>query len=329
MRDERLERLGEMPGFLEAVAGRFRGEKALEPGPGGGFCFVEQAWHLADLERCYGLRIRRILAEDRPALADFDGEREAREGRYRERSPEAGLAAFRQARAENLALLRAVSEALWGRPATQEGAGELRLEDLPRMMAEHDAFHRGEIRDLLGEPRSPEAPGRGSKGMAPALALLLLAVPLLGCPYNSSFPIGAPADTPRDARLLGAWRCVSGFDEKASRVTFAPFEERQYSIVMTQADEEPYQTRAFVSSAKGGAILNVQEIKDGKPQPTWTFARFALPTRSSLVIDLAEDTLLKDLEQTPAVVRAALEGPKADEIFEPYCVCIRVEEERR
>jgi hypothetical protein len=328
MRHERLERLGEMPGFLEAVAGRFRGERALEPGPGGGFCFVEQAWHLADLERCYGLRIRRILAEDRPALADFDGEREAREGRYRERSPEAGLAAFRQARAENLALLRAVSEALWGRPATQDGVGELRLEDLPRMMAEHDASHRGEIRELLGEPRSPEAPGRGSRGMAGALALLL-AVPLLGCPYESGFPLGAPADTPREARLLGAWRCVSAFDEKSFRMTIAPFEERQYSIVMTQADEEPYETRAWVSSAKGGAILNAQEIKEGKPQPEWIFARFALPTRSSLVIDIAEDALLKDLERTPPVLRTAIEGPRADEIFEPYCACVRVEEERR
>ena len=329
MRDERLERLGEMPGFLEDVAGRFRGAKGLVPGPGGGFCFVEQVWHLADLEGCYGLRLRRILAEDRPALPDFDGAREAREGRYRERSAEAGLASFRQARGENLALLRSVPEALWDRAATQEGVGELRLGDVPRMMAEHDDAHRAEIRELLGDPGAPApAPARGSRGMAPSLALLL-ALPLLGCPYESASPLGTPADTPREARLLGAWRCVTAFDEKSFHLSITPFEERQYSIVMTQGDEEPYANRAYVSSAKGGAILNVQELKDGKPQPRWMFVRFALPTRGSLVIDIAEDTLLKELEQTPAAIRSALEGPQADEIFEPHCVCVRLEEEKR
>ena len=324
-RHDWLHELLGMPDFLEGTASWFAGAKALEPGAEGGMCFLEQVWHLADLERRgYGDRIRRILTEERPALHDFDGAREAREGRYRERSLGAGLAAFRQARTENLALLRPVSEAGWQRAATQAGVGELRLEALPRMMAEHDASHRAEIAELRGEARSGSEPRWGSRGGVQLLGLLLF-LPLLGCPYESPFPLGAPADTARDARLLGQWRCVSGSDEKAFLMTITPFEDRQYSVLMTLPGEEPFQTRAYVSTAKGGAVLNVQEVKNGKAEAEWMFARYVVPTRNSLVFELAEDELLKDSAKTAAALRAALEGPKRDAIFEPLYACARVE----
>ena len=55
------------------------------------------------------------------------------------------------------------------------------------------------------------------------------------------------------------------------------------------------------------------------------FARYAMPSRGALVFELAEAALLKDLEKTPAALKAALEGPRADEIFEPFWVCARME----
>ena len=61
----------------------------------GGFSFVENVWHLADLEReAYGVRIQRIVSEDEPMLSNFDGDRIARERRYQDREVAAGLAAF-------------------------------------------------------------------------------------------------------------------------------------------------------------------------------------------------------------------------------------------
>jgi hypothetical protein len=317
--------LAAMPEFLEGAARRLAGEKALEPGPDQGFSFLEQVWHLADLERRgYGERIRRILSEERPALADFDGAREAREGRYRERALSEGLAAFRQSRGENLAALRSLTESQWARPATQEGVGELRLADVARMMAGHDASHRGEIRQLLGEAPTRERAG-GSSALARALGLLFF-LPLLGCPYESPVPLGSPADNPRDARLLGQWRCVSGSNDNALIMSLSPLEQSQYSITMRSPGEEPLEARGYVSKVKGGAVLNVQQMKDGKPQEGWSFARYLLPTRSSLVWDLAEDTLLKDVPKTASALQAALEGPKSGEIFEPFCVCAKVEE---
>jgi hypothetical protein len=164
--DYRIEPLGQvmdalrtMPGFLGAVASRFPGSAALASGPAEGLCFVEQVWHLADLEvEGYGLRIDRILNEDNPSLADFDGGQVARDRQYRSLSLAAGLARFAEARARNLASLADLTPSQWERTGTQEGVGRLRLADVPRMMAEHDASHREEIRALLGE--APAGPNR-------------------------------------------------------------------------------------------------------------------------------------------------------------------------
>ena len=150
-----LTELEAFPSFLRDAAPRADVETARRPGPAGTFSLVEQAWHLADLEReGYGLRIRRLLAEDRPTLPDFDGARAAREGNYRARSLDDGVATFAAARAENVRLLRSLSPEAWGRVGTQEGVGQIRVEDVTRMMRDHDAAHRREIEGLpeVGTP---------------------------------------------------------------------------------------------------------------------------------------------------------------------------------
>jgi hypothetical protein len=140
-----LERLSGMPTFLdEAFSGLTRAEALIEGADG--FSPVEQCWHLADLERDgYAVRIRRLLNEVEPELPDFDGEQVARERNYKSLSLDQGLEAFRRARAENLAALRALTSSEWERRGRQEGVGRVGLCDIPLMMSEHDAAHRAEI----------------------------------------------------------------------------------------------------------------------------------------------------------------------------------------
>jgi hypothetical protein len=148
--DQVIEELEAFPSFVRDAARGVDEEAARLPGPGGTLSLVEQAWHLADLEReGYGERIRRLLNEDHPLLPDFDGDRIARERNYRARSLAEGVAAFTAARAENLRFLRSLPPEAWAREGIQEGVGEIRLEDVPRMMQRHDLSHRREIR---GEP---------------------------------------------------------------------------------------------------------------------------------------------------------------------------------
>ncbi len=159
-----LENLSSMPEILAEAFGGLAADEARIEGADG-FSPVEQCWHLADLERDgYGVRIRRLLTEDEPALLDFDGDRVARERDYKSLSLTEGLAAFRQARAENVAMLRRVSDHEWERRGTQEGVGRIGLCDVPAMMAEHDEAHRREIMAWIGargQVKGQTANGKG------------------------------------------------------------------------------------------------------------------------------------------------------------------------
>jgi hypothetical protein len=113
------------------------------------FSFVEHACHLRDIEReGYRERIRKLLSETRPLLADIDGGRLARERRYNEQDFGEGLSAFERARGENVSALRALSAEELGRAGTFEGAGDITLGELVTMMCEHDRAHREEIASL-------------------------------------------------------------------------------------------------------------------------------------------------------------------------------------
>ena len=138
------------PALLVRAAEGLTDEQARQSPPGGGFSFIENVWHLADLEReGYGVRIRRILSEEEPYLSDFDGDRIARERGYKNLDLAEGLAAFAIARNRNVLKLRSIHNSDWNRRGHQDNFGTIRLEDVPRMMAEHDRAHTSEVADLL------------------------------------------------------------------------------------------------------------------------------------------------------------------------------------
>jgi hypothetical protein len=151
-----LDILAEMPAWLAGHVRAAADDDAARRAPEGAFSLVEQAWHLADLEReGYGERIRRLRTDEGPRRPDFDGARVARERAYRTLPLGPALEAFAAARAANLDLLRSLDEAEWKCEGQQDGVGPVRLLDLPRMMAEHDAGHRKEIEELLAWLATP------------------------------------------------------------------------------------------------------------------------------------------------------------------------------
>jgi hypothetical protein len=135
-----------MPDELAALLHALSASVARERRAGLAFSAVEQVWHLADLEHeGFGRRIERLLYEDHPLLADFDGDAIAAERDYRRRSLREGLLAFAAARAANLALMDRLRDEDWERGGVQEGLGPVTLADMPVLMSRHDAAHRGEI----------------------------------------------------------------------------------------------------------------------------------------------------------------------------------------
>jgi hypothetical protein len=154
-----LAELDALPAWLADVLARVPAAARLTPATDGSFCLTEHLWHLADLERDgFATRIDRLIAEDDPALPDFDGERVARARCYRELDAAGGLAAFTEARRTNLARLAGLTEAQRGRSGTQDGVGRVVLGDLAQRMRDHDRAHIAEIEALLAQIGLDRAP---------------------------------------------------------------------------------------------------------------------------------------------------------------------------
>jgi DinB superfamily len=135
----------ELIGALGADAARWR-PAANE------FSAVEQACHLRDIEReGYAVRLRRLLAEDEPALPDVDGPSLARERDYQSQDVATALDAFAAARRESLATVENLSPRQLQRGGTLEGVGRVTVARLLKMMRAHDEEHCGELRALVAQ----------------------------------------------------------------------------------------------------------------------------------------------------------------------------------
>jgi len=150
-----LDRLGEMPGRVRTFAAELRDQETFRPSAHPlAFSVVEHACHLRDLEEeGYALRIRRILREGNPELADFDGAAVAAGRGYLGQDLGAALRDFELARRANLKALRALPDTALAREGRLDGVGSITLRRLVDLMLEHDAGHTTELRDLLAAAR--------------------------------------------------------------------------------------------------------------------------------------------------------------------------------
>ena len=141
--------LNETPNqFANSIAGLSNAEVRFQNSPDE-FSVLENICHLRDLElQGYTPRIRRILAESNPSLADFDGARVAAESSYNYEQPDFALQAFQTARRENVEVLRALIERQLKREGTLDGVGTITLRRLAEMMREHDEGHLEDLRVL-------------------------------------------------------------------------------------------------------------------------------------------------------------------------------------
>ncbi|MGE0356163.1 MAG: DinB family protein [Burkholderiales bacterium] len=143
--------LARMPAFLDAALERAGAGRVATRPAAGGFSLLEHACHLRDLEReGYLLRILRLLAEERPVLEGFDGERVARERDYASQDAREAAGEFAAARAEVLRVVRGLDREALAREGEFAG-GRITLAGVVAMAAAHDAGHRAEIDGLVAE----------------------------------------------------------------------------------------------------------------------------------------------------------------------------------
>jgi hypothetical protein len=100
--------------------------------------------HLADSEMTAAIRLRRLLAEDRPTIHGYDQEEFARRLHY-DRPHQISLEAFRYARECTAQLLERLTEADWLREGTHTEAGSYGVEKWLEIYSQHAHRHARQI----------------------------------------------------------------------------------------------------------------------------------------------------------------------------------------
>jgi hypothetical protein len=129
----------------EALARISDKELDARPAPGR-WCVREIIHHLGDSEMNAAIRLRLLLAEDRPAIKGIDQDEFARRLHY-DRPYQASLEAFRWARQSTVEILQRMSPAEWTREGTHSEVGEFGVETWLRTYAPHAHRHAQQIRE--------------------------------------------------------------------------------------------------------------------------------------------------------------------------------------
>ena len=128
----------------EAVAGATDAELDAHPAPGK-WSARQIVHHLADSEMTSAVRIRLLLASDRPQIAGYDQEEFARKLHY-DRPIEASLAALKAARQTTADILDRISEADWAREGTHSEHGRYGMDTWLGIYGIHAHDHAAQIR---------------------------------------------------------------------------------------------------------------------------------------------------------------------------------------
>ena len=104
----------------------------------------EVVHHLADSEMTSALRLRRLIAEDRPVIVGYDQEEYARRLFY-DRPVDASLAAFKAARDTTAQILRRLTPQDWQREGTHTESGRYTVEDWLGIYGVHAHDHADQI----------------------------------------------------------------------------------------------------------------------------------------------------------------------------------------
>ncbi|PYU95324.1 MAG: hypothetical protein DMG08_05290 [Acidobacteria bacterium] len=146
--NERRELVNKYKEGYQAVADALHGitEQQLDARPAPGkWSPREIVHHLADSEMTAAIRLRRLIAEDRPAIVGYDQEEYARR-LYYDRPIEPSLAAFHAARLSTGALLDRLTEQEWAREGTHTEVGRYTVEGWLKIYAGHAHGHAEQIR---------------------------------------------------------------------------------------------------------------------------------------------------------------------------------------
>jgi uncharacterized damage-inducible protein DinB len=141
------------PAVLAGLLAGLSAADLARPEASGKWSLLQVVRHLADSEIVWAYRLRRVVAEDRPAIQGYDQDAWAARLHYDRANLDETLQEFRAVRAGNLRLIRSLDAAERKRVGVHSKRGEEAVEHLLRMYAGHDLLHLNQvarIRETLG-----------------------------------------------------------------------------------------------------------------------------------------------------------------------------------
>ena len=140
--------LAKTPVVLETLLGDL-GAELLEWKPGADRWSIREVLaHLAQLEQVYVERVRRMIAEDAPALAKYDLDGAKARQEYSRGSGAENLAHFTRARRSTLAIFANLPIAAGARTGVHSELGTITLSHMLNEWANHDLGHLRQIAEL-------------------------------------------------------------------------------------------------------------------------------------------------------------------------------------
>ena len=128
----------------EALVGATDEELDARPAPGK-WSAREIVHHLADSEMTSAIRLRLLVATEKPAIAGYDQEEFARR-LYYDRPIEASLEALKAARRTTVEILERMTDAEWARECTHTEVGRYTVDQWLEIYAVHAHAHAEQIR---------------------------------------------------------------------------------------------------------------------------------------------------------------------------------------
>ncbi|GAC1485369.1 MAG: putative metal-dependent hydrolase [Candidatus Dormibacteria bacterium] len=117
----------------------------------GGWSPREVVHHTADSELTSAIRLRRLIAEDRPEIIGYDGDEFARKLYYAQRPIEPSLEAIRGARETSASILERLTEGGWKRAGTHSELGPYSVEKWLEIYSRHCHDHAEQIERAVAE----------------------------------------------------------------------------------------------------------------------------------------------------------------------------------
>jgi hypothetical protein len=110
--------------------------------------------HLADAELVYAVRLRMVVADDKPLLTAFDENAWAERFGALDPDPRESVQRWRTVRESNVRLLESLAPAEWDRTGMHQERGVMSVAAIAKLLTEHDKGHLDQIRAALAaKPR--------------------------------------------------------------------------------------------------------------------------------------------------------------------------------